>query len=337
MTYMTNNAGLGLAVSVWLAHDTYTNGAELFPGREVISATTLLKSTRQFILSKRLTQEDKDENPEDVTDQIAAQMGRAIHDSIEDAWKNGYAGALQRLGYPKKVIERVRINPDPNTVVNGDFPVYLEQRGFREIDVAGQKLIISGQFDAIINGELNDTKTTSVWSYVKGSKQEDYTLQGSIYRWIEPKLITSDVMRIQHVFTDWQRAMVKSTPNYPAQRVIENRVELMDPVETGSWIHRKVNEIRANMNLDEKDIIPCSDKELWMSAPQYKYYSKPETAAAGGRATRVFDNYPEAAAHMAGKGKGKGVIKTIPGEPKACAYCPAFSICTQKDQYEWDK
>jgi len=31
--------------------------------------------------------------------------------------------------------------------------------------------------------------------------------------------------------------------------------------------------------------------------------------------------------------QGKGVIKEVPGEPKACGYCPAYAACTQKDRY----
>jgi hypothetical protein len=40
----------------------------------------------------------------------------------------------------------------------------------------------------------------------------------------------------------------------------------------------------------------------------------------------------EAQAFMVEKA-GKGVIKTVPGEVKACEYCPAFTICKQKDSY----
>lgn len=47
----------------------------------------------------------------DVTDLIPSRLGTAIHDSIEAAWKKGYAKAMLRLGYPKKLIARIRINP----------------------------------------------------------------------------------------------------------------------------------------------------------------------------------------------------------------------------------
>ena len=31
--------------------------------------------------------------------------------------------------------------------------------------------------------------------------------------------------------------------------------------------------------------------------------------------------------------EGKGIVKEIPGEVKACSYCPAFNACKQKDHY----
>lgn len=335
MNQITNLHGLGLSMAVWLAHDDYTDGSEEHPGENLISATSLLKSTRQLVLSGRVSPED---NPIDVTDLIPSRLGHAIHDSVEHAWKKGYAAAMAKLGYPKKIIEQVRINPSDNEVSHWNtqgipfLPVYLEQRYFRKIQVNGAWITISGKFDQIINGEINDTKSTSVYAWINRSKEEDYRIQGSIYRWINPDKVTSDIMRIQHVFTDWQRAMSKSNPNYPKHRVVEFTVELMSERETEAWIAAKIREILANQNLPEPEIIPCSPKELWMSDPVFKYYADPAKAQAGGRSTKNFTNYPAAAAHR--NQLGKGVIVEVPGAPKACGYCAGFACCTQKDAYQ---
>jgi hypothetical protein len=326
MNALTNTAGLSLCMAVWLAHDDYTNGSEEFEDQDVISATGLLKSTRATILAARVP---SSQSTSDVTDRIASRLGHAVHDSIETTWRDHYAGAMKNLGLPQKMIDKITINPvnpGPDAI-----PVYLEQRHFREINVDGHKIIVSGKFDQVINGELNDTKTTSVWAYLNGSKVQDYSIQGSIYRWINPGIVTSDVMRIQHVFTDWQRSMVKSNPDYPQHRVKEFCVELMSEAETAAWITRKIRELLANQGLDEPAIIRCTDKELWMSETVYKYYSDPAKAAEGGRATKNFPNYPAAAAHR--QKQGKGVVVTIPGEAKACGYCPAAPVCSQRLEY----
>ena len=332
MNKLTNLKQLGLSMAVWLAHDEYSSGADEHPDKNVISATALLKPTRRLVLESRLTPE---EQTVDVADLIPSRFGHAIHDSVEHAWVKGYRKAMKRLGYPQKVIDRVCINPEDDTVDWDDIiPVYLEQRFFRPITVDGNEIIISGKFDQIINGELNDTKSTSVYAYINRSKEEDYRIQGSIYRWINPTKVTSDLMRIQHVFTDWQRAQAKANNDYPQSRVVEFTVELMSLQETEAWIASKLREIILNQERSEEDLVRCTPKELWMSDPVWKFYSDPKKATEGGRSTKNFSNYPAAAAHR--NKVGKGVIIEVPSKPKACGYCPAFPICTQKDEYEHD-
>lgn len=327
MNQLTNINGLGISMAVWLAHDDYNNGGDEHPGKNVISATTLLKPTRQLVLGNRVPPSQR---VSDVADMIASRFGQAIHDSVEHAWKAGYGPAMKRLGYPQKLIDKVKINPE--TVSPGDFPVYLEQRFFREIEVDGHEIIISGKFDQIINGELNDTKSTSVYAYINRSKEDDYRIQGSIYRWINPEKVTSDIMKIQHVFTDWQPSQVKVNPKYPPTRVLEFKVDLLPLEETEIWIANKIREIIKNQNLPEDQIVRCSDKDLWKSDPVFKYYANPKTVQNGGRATKNFDTYPEAALHLSKQ--GKGVVVEVPGQVKACGYCPGFDLCTQKDEYE---
>lgn len=329
MQSIQNKTGLSLSMAVWLAHDEYTNGQDAHPGQNVISATSLLKPTRQTVLAARVPETD---GIPDVADMIASRFGQAIHDSIENAWHKGYVNALKRLGYPQKVIDKVRINPE--TKEEGTIGVYLEQRYFREIEVDGFKIIVSGQVDQIINGQLNDTKTTSVYAYMNRSKEEDYQLQGSIYRWLNPEIITSDMMMIQHVFTDWQRSQARISNSYPQSRLIEFPVQLLDLQTTENWIKTKIREIIANQDLPEDQIIRCTDKELWKSDPQYKYYSDPAKAAEGGRSTKNFPNYPAAALHCSKA--GKGVVITVPGQVKACGYCKAFPVCTQRLEYDLD-
>ena len=138
-------------------------------------------------------------------------------------------------------------------------------------------------------------------------------------------------MKIQHVFTDWQKIQAKTNPDYPQNRVVEFKVELMSPLETERWIEAKIREIMVNQDLPEPEVIRCSDKDLWKTDPVWKYYSNPETAKTGGRATKNFPNYPAAALHR--NKQGKGVVIEVPGQVKACGYCPAFDICTQQDEY----
>ena len=297
------------------------------PEGEIISATTLLKPTRQIVLGKRIPIEDQEA---DVTDYIASRMGHALHDSVENAWKNGYQVALKKLGYPQKVIDAIRINPtssEPNTI-----PVFLEQRAFKQFG----KYVISGQLDQIIEGTLNDIKSTSTFTYMTGTKDDDYSLQGGIYKWLNPTLITSDVMKIQHIFTDWQRFRANQDPNYPQHRVQEISVSLPSLEETEKFIADKLREIEHNMDLPESQIVRCTDKELWKTETTYKYFKDPSKIIEGGRATKNFGSEKlEAYQHL--NKMGVGEIAVFPGTVKACAYCPVYDLCTQKDEYAHER
>lgn len=324
---LTNNSNMGLAMAVWLADETYSSGQDQFPDKDLISATTLLKPTRRLVLENRLPIL---EHQVDTTDLIQSKVGTAIHSAVEQVWQDEErrARAMRRLGQPERMIAATRVNPTEAELSQGGiFPVYLEQRFFREIN----NVVISGQYDLIIGGELNDIKKTSVYTWINRSKDEDYQLQGSIYRWINPEKITSDVMRIQHYFSDWQRSMSRTVKNYPAHPILEHHVELLSLAETEAIIVRKIDEILANQHLPEADLIRCSPDDLWMSPPKFKYYADSRTLAEGGRSTKNFDTFPEAAQHQSSK--GKGVVVEVPSAPKACGYCPAFDICSQKNEY----
>ena len=321
---LTNNHGLSLAMSIWLAHEEYTNGADQFPGEDVISATSLLKPPKQIILGNRVP---INENKLDVMDLFSNAHGHALHDSIEKAWMNPQR-AMERMGYPKKIREAVVVNPDPAEVQDEQIPVYLERRGFKRINVDRNSFVISGKFDQVIDGQLNDTKKTGVYSYISGSKEKDYRVQGSIYRWLNPDLITSNEILIQFIFTDWKAGDVKRIKGYPPTPVYEFKVQLMTLGETEYWIKKRIRHLVAEQNLPQNQITPCNDEELWMTKPVYKYYMDPKKANdPKSRASKVSNDLAELTQHRISK--GKGVIVTIPGEAKACKYCKASAICDQ--------
>lgn len=328
---ITNEFDIDLTLAVWLLHDEYdyVDGIEKY-----VSATTLLKPTRQMILGARV---DPKTITTDVADYIPRAKGNAFHSAVEHSWKSeGYKRSLRLLGYPEDVIERLEVNPSDNRVRSWEFEqkqgiaLYFEQRLYRQID----GWTVGGKFDQVMDGGLRDTKSTSAYSWLMGGKDEDYQLQGSIYRWLDAgqphRKITEDYIRINFIFTDWQKNLAKSNPNYPQKAIQHKDIPLLSEKETEKWIRSKLALIDKFKEEPQDNLPECSDEELWRSDPQFKYYSDP--AKTSGRSTRNFDDAVEARAFMASKG-GKGVIKTVPGEPKRCAYCQAFPICTQKDRY----
>lgn len=313
---ITNHAGAPLALAVWAVHDDY----DYINEKNYVSATALMKPVKQSILASRVPPELQEN---DVQDYISRALGNSIHAGLEKAWLDGYKRSLELLGYREHVISSVRVNPDKEEP--GTIPVYVEQREFREIN--GYK--IGGKYDLVLEGILHDLKTTSAYAWKMGTRDDEYALQGSIYRWLAPHKITSDFIRVCFVFTDWQKAVAASDPTYPQSRVEYKDVPLLSMEDTEAFIVNRLNEYRRARDLPEKNMIPCTDDELWLSETVYKYYADPTKTS--GRSTKNFTSLSEANSFKASK--GRGVVITFEGKPKRCDYCSAAPICEQRKRY----
>lgn len=321
---ITNKHGIDLPLAVWLLQDGYKSGAADAPPGELLSVTTIMRPTRQLILQRKV---DTSKETIDLSDLIASRRGHAFHDSIERAWTEGnWRKAMAQMHYPQSIIDKVIINPGPKDDLDGKIPIYLERRGFKVFE----DVVITGQLDFLMNKAYRDFKSTSTYAWTSGNKDQDYILQGSMYRWLMPDLIQDEVMRIEFIFTDWQKFAAKN-PKYP-QAVIQHReYPLMSIKDTETWIHDKLAEIRTNARKPQSSMVRCSEKELWRGEDRYKFFLNPETAKAGGRSSKNFDKASEAELYR--QEKGKGVVVKVPGEVKACLYCPAFSVCEQRKEY----
>ena len=157
-----NVSEVPLALAVFLATDHYDHDDD----PNTISATTLLKPIRQIVLPSRIP---PGEGLVNLADMMNSRMGTAIHDGIEKAWKNNYIGAMKALGYPQRIIDRIRINPTPERLQDlaadgvETIPIYMEQRLSRQLG----KWKITGKFDFIGEGKVQDFKSTSTFTYMK--------------------------------------------------------------------------------------------------------------------------------------------------------------------------
>ena len=320
MKTYANVSAVPLSLAVFLAVDNYDHDDA------TISATTLIKPLRQIVLSKRV---NNDGASIDLIQMIPSRMGSAIHDGIERAWLDNYASAMETLGHPQKIIDRIRINPTPEQLLadkafgNDVIPIYLEQRAQKQVG----KYSVSGKFDFVGDGRVEDFKTTSTYTAMNNTNDEKYILQGSIYRWLNPEIVTQDVMAIQFIFTDWSAARARAESNYPQSRIQQRILHLMSIPETDRYVRNKLNQIDEYWDAPEESIPLCSDDDLWRSAPVFKYYKNPEKTT---RSTKNFDTKQEAYIRLAEEG-GKGLVLEKPGQVTACKYCPAFSACSQKD------
>jgi hypothetical protein len=169
MSRYSNQMNIPLPLAVFLATDDYDYDPT------AISATALMKPIRQLILTKRVNPED---NPIDISGLVSSRMGSAIHAAIEKAWLTP-KNALKALGLPEKIANNIVINPSKEMLeFNPDaIPVYMEQRAYRQVG----KHKVSGKFDFVAEGRVQDFKSTSVYSYLNQTNVAKYALQGSIY------------------------------------------------------------------------------------------------------------------------------------------------------------
>jgi hypothetical protein len=314
-TYL-NQTGVSLPVSLYLATDHY----DFIPN--TISATGLMRPLRQTILSRRVP---AGADPADIISLVKSRMGTSIHDGIEKAWTNPETRkhAMKSLGYPEGIIDRIVVNPE--TLKPGDIPVYMEKRSFREIE----GVTVSGKFDFVAEGRVQDFKSTGTFTWVNNTKDADYQLQGSIYRWLNPDIITDDMIAVQFFFTDWQKFRAKQDKKYPAHPVMQKLVPLLTLSDTEDYIRTKLRSIETNKTKSEDELPRCSPKELWQKATTFKYY---KSGTVGPRSTKNFDSAADAHTTLMKDG-GKGIVVEVPGAVVACNYCPAFSVCRQKDEY----
>ena len=313
----TNKNNVSLALAVFLMYDNYEHDER----PNSISATGLIKPLRRLVLS----QQNKDLlKTVDITDLVASRMGSAIHTGCGEAWTDydNVKKALKVLGASEDAINNIRINPE--YVKPGETPVYVEQRAEKEI----LNFIISGKYDLVLDGVLNDYKSTSVWTYIFDSSADDYIKQGSIYKWLSPDKITSDYININYIFTDWSAARAREKKDYPQFKVLTKKYPLWSVEETENWIMNKIEAYKALANTPQEDLPECTDEELWATQTTYKYYKNPNKLD---RSTKNFDTMDEALIRKSADGD-VGTIKTVPGEVKHCRYCPVQPICTQSQR-----
>lgn len=319
---VTNRTDIHLALALWLAYDGYDHSDDPYE----ISATSLIKPLKQTILATRVPPQNA---VEDILGRVASATGTAIHDSIESVWvdPDKRTKALKALGMPRKVRERILVNPTDEEVAAATKPilVYAELREKKQVG----KWTVTGKYDHVFDGEVGDFKSTKAYGYMKGNKIEAYRKQGSIYRWLVPNRITKDTMKVHYIITDFSPINTYQK-GYPEQAVFSKTYELASIKETQKYIESRLSELERLWDVDESEMVPCSEEDLWMDPPTYKYYKDPAKKA---RSTKNFDNMSEARQYQAEKGKGAGVIDIVYGEVKACKYCPAFHVCKQKDEY----
>lgn len=315
---ITNKHNLSLPLAVLFCTSDYDHD----DSPNTISATTLMKPLKSIVLAMQ----NKDLSGEmDLIDMVPSVFGSAVHAFAEKGWLDyqTVVRALTAIGIAPEVQNRIVINPDPKNLKEGAIPIYIEKRSARKIN----GWTVRGKFDACVNGKLSDHKTCSVWSTIFGSGNKDYTLQGSIYAWLNQDIVSSNEISIEKNYTDWSSSEARKKSTYPQLRAESIDFPLMSMEAIEAYIVSKLKQIDECLKLHQSEMPPCNEEELWTKETLYKYYKNPEAK----RATKNYLSSDEANARL--NAEGCGIVKVFPGEVKRCAYCSVQPICDQSKGY----
>lgn len=134
---------------------------------------------------------------------------------------------------------------------------------------------ISGKFDIIFDGELNDFKTTSAWK-IKFGETDEWKYQLSIYRWLYFKVYAKELPitgNIIAILRDWSRTNLNKdlSGKYPKAPVIKIPLQLMTFDETEKFVKEKIINILQSIGKSEEELPKCSDDERWWNEKQQKF------------------------------------------------------------------
>ena len=258
-----------------------------------ISATSLMKPPKMYVLEQMYS----DDIEIEVSDLVASRYGTAIHDSVE---KVKLTNAIQ------------------------------EKRIATIID--GAKIV--GKFDIMLKTEeetykLVDVKSTSVWTYIYGSKDEDYVKQLSIYRLLGVRNgypVEKDA-EIFMVFTDWSPSKAKREEEYPDTRVKIKKIKLWSIKETEEWIEERLRMFRETAAAPQKDMPDCNEEELWGDKTTYAVMKKGRKTA-----VRVLNSELEADTYIERNTEFNPkdlYVEKRPAKVRRCNYCKVKEFCKQ--------
>lgn len=284
----TNKLKLPNYIVDWLTADDYDHNLDPL----TLSATTLMKPVRAYWLTLR----HSNNLSMDVSELISSKLGNAIHDSIEKVQSTN---------------------------------VSKEQRISKQIEIDGVNYTISGKYDVLVfennKWTIRDIKSTSVWAYIFGGKDEDYQKQLSIYRWLlHGRHEVEPVAFIDFIFTDWQSMKAKTEDNYPPQRIHTGyKIDLLSLEDTEKYLRERLKAFFQYKNVSDEALPFCTKEELWASDDSFAVM-KPDAK----RATKVCASQEEAVGYIADK-KIEASIEFRQGKVKRCKYCSAAPTCSQ--------
>ncbi len=256
-----------------------------------LSATTLLKGTKEIILTDRYF----DEIEIDASEEVWAVFGTAVHSILE--------------------------HQEDEAFKEESFSVPVWE---------GSEWKITGKVDRydMKNETIEDWKTASVWKVIY-KDFEEWRMQGLIYAWLLKKSgLNVRHIRFVALLKDFSKTEAKRNPDYPQAPVYIYEYDVNDNwlVDAEMRAHKKAMSVIENFEKSDDEIEPCTPEERWSTATKYAVMKEGRKTA-----VKVCATQEEAEDFIEDleKDKDKHSIEVRPGVDKKCEdYCPCYKFCS---------
>ena len=256
-----------------------------------LSATTLLKGTKEIILTDR----HFDEITIDASDEVWAVFGTAVHEILE--------------------------HQEDEAFKEESFSVPVWE---------GSEWKITGKVDRydMKNETIEDWKTASVWKVIY-KDFEDWRMQGLIYAWLlKQSGLNVRHIRFVALLKDFSKTEAKKNADYPQSPVYIYEYDVNDNwlVDAEMRAHNKAMSVIENWETKDDEIEPCTPEERWATPTKYAVMKEGRKTA-----VKVCATQEEAEDFIEDleKDKDKHSIEVRPGVDKKCSdYCPCAEFCS---------
>ena len=176
-----------------------------------------------------------------------------LHHRHKDEITSDSSDALMRvLGSGVHAVCEMALSKEPT--------MKLEERLF--VNINGK--VIGGQYDLYLTDShtLIDFKLTKANSYIFGGREEKYSSQMNINKYIlEKNGYTVDKLDIVEIYRDWDEKKAKIDPKYPPRAIIITTIPAVTSAVTEFRIKEYLDEYERISKLPDTQLPPCSAKD----------------------------------------------------------------------------
>lgn len=338
---ITNKKNLPEGIVKAVENDYYDKGDAKF------SVTGLLQPPQL----RRLFALNIDNITIDASEEIWKLFGSAVHHILDRAQNKVDPNSHSEVQLGKIALELEGLRPD--TLRTMEFETLTESLSHiyrlatsqpeksEEGNIITEKrlyltvgdVVISGAMDwyNVSNEKVEDYKVTTVYKVTKGD-HSDWEAQQNIYGLLLTNAGYSvKELQINAILKDYSRkdaTKAKADEHYPDCPVEKVSIPLWKPLDTLKFLIEKIeDQMSVEEITDAEDIFkvrPCTRDEKWQAEDKFALMKK-----GGKRASKVFDNFPEANAESIQKGADY-FVETRKGYAIRCEeYCPVKDFCAQ--------